>query len=78
MTSVSDIEIDFYRSSDEITFTRVERSSYFPGTSYGCQVCEAVSSTSVPAGEGMYLRVGTDGTGPENFIDLKIAYVSAP
>lgn len=76
MTSISCIEIDFYRSPDEITFTRIERSAYFAGASYGIQMCEDVNSTTSPANQGIYLRVGTDGIDPVNFVDLKISYVA--
>ncbi|AFV02957.1 hypothetical protein UNSWDHB_600 [Dehalobacter sp. UNSWDHB] len=76
MSSTSCIEIDLYRSPDEVTFTRVVRSTSFPGASYGALICEDVDCDSISANEGLYYRLGTDGTDPTNYIDIKFSYVA--
>lgn len=74
MTEISCIEIDVYRSPDEVTFTRVVRSTSYPGASYGMQIYEDVVCETISANEGLYYRIGTDGTDSTNYMDIKVSY----
>ncbi len=69
-------ELDFYISNDEQTFTRISRSSPIGSDSSAeaQHVQIAMRQSRVPAGYGLYIRMGSNGTSATAYCDLKFTY----
>lgn len=69
-------ELDFYISNDEQTFTRVSRSTPLGAdSSTEAQHAQiAMRQSRVPAGYGLYARIGSNGTSATAYCDLKFTY----
>ncbi|NLW89967.1 MAG: hypothetical protein GXY43_09675 [Clostridiaceae bacterium] len=69
-------ELDFYISNDEQTFTRISRSSPIGSDSSAeaQHVQIAMRQSRVPAGYGLYIRIGSNGTSATAYCDLKFTY----
>lgn len=69
-------ELDFYISNDEQTFTRISRSTPLGADSstesQHAQI--AMRQSRVPAGYGLYARIGSNGTSATAYCDLKFTY----
>jgi hypothetical protein len=69
-------ELDFYISNDEQTFTRISRSTPLGADSstesQHAQI--AMRQSRVPAGFGLYARIGSNGTSATAYCDLKFTY----
>lgn len=66
-------ELDFYISNDEQTFTRISRSTPLgsDSTAEAQHVQIAMKQRRVPAGYGLYIRIGSNGTSATAYCDLK-------
>lgn len=66
-------ELDFYISNDEQTFTRISRGSPLGAdSSIEAQHAQiAMRQSRVPAGYGLYARIGSNGTSATAYCDLK-------
>ena len=69
-------ELDFYISNDEQTFTRISRSTPLGAdSSTEAQHAQiAMRQSRVPAGYGLYARIGSNGTSATAYCDLKFTY----
>ncbi len=69
-------ELDFYISNDEQTFTRISRSTPLGSNSSADaqHVQIAMRQSRVPAGYGLYIRIGSNGTSATAYCDLKFTY----
>lgn len=69
-------ELDFYISNDEQTFTRISRSTPLGAdSSTEAQHAQiAMRQCRVPAGYGLYARIGSNGTSATAYCDLKFTY----
>jgi hypothetical protein len=69
-------ELDLYISNDEVTFTRLSRSTPIgaDNANAGLHVHIQMSQSRVPAGYGLYISMGSDGTSPTAYCDLKFTY----
>jgi hypothetical protein len=69
-------ELDFYISNDEQTFTRISRSTPLGAdSSTEAQHAQiAMRQSRVPAGYGLYARIGSNGTSTTAYCDLKFTY----
>ncbi|WP_169008408.1 hypothetical protein [Faecalispora jeddahensis] len=69
-------ELDFYISNDEQTFTRISRSTPLGADSSteAQHVQIAMRQSRVPAGYGLYARIGSNGTSATAYCDLKFTY----
>lgn len=69
-------ELDFYISNDEQTFTRISRSTPIGSDSSAeaQHVQIAMRQSRVPAGYGLYIRIGSNGTSATAYCDLKFTY----
>ena len=69
-------ELDFYISNDEQTFTRLSRSTPLGADSstesQHAQI--AIRQSRVPAGYGLYARIGSNGTSATAYCNLKFTY----
>ena len=69
-------ELDFYISNDEQTFTRISRSTPIGSDSSAeaQHVQIAMRQSRIPAGYGLYIRIGSNGTSAAAYCDLKFTY----
>ncbi|SDN06048.1 hypothetical protein SAMN05192585_11065 [Acetanaerobacterium elongatum] len=69
-------ELDFYISNNEQTFTRISRSTPLGAdSSTEAQHAQiAMRQSRVPAGYGLYARIGSNGTSATAYCDLKFTY----
>jgi hypothetical protein len=69
-------ELDFYISNDEQNFTRISRSTPLGADSSAeaqhAQI--AMRQSRIPAGYGLYIRIGSNGTSSTAYCDLKFTY----
>lgn len=72
----SEKELDFYISNDEETFTRIQRSVPIGSntSAESLHIHIQMRQVRVPAGYGLYIRMGSDGTSSTAFCDLKFTY----
>lgn len=69
-------ELDFYISNDEQTFSRISRSTPIGSDSSAeaQHVHISMRQSRIPAGYGMYIRMGSNGTSATAYCDLKFTY----
>lgn len=69
-------ELDFYISNDEQDFIRISRSTPLGAdSSTEAQHAQiAMRQSQIPAGYGLYIRVGSNGTSATAYCDLKFTY----
>ena len=75
-SDTSEKELDFYISNDEETFTRIQRSTPIGSNSSAesLHVHIQMRQVRVPAGYGLYVCMGSDGTSSSAYCDLKFTY----
>lgn len=75
-SETSEKELDFYISNDEQIFTRISRSTPIGSDSSAeaQHVQIAMRQGRVPAGYGLYVRIGSNGTSATAYCDLKFTY----
>ena len=75
-SDTSEKELDFYISNDEETFTRIQRSVPIGSntSAESLHIHIQLRQVRVPAGYGLYIRMGSDGTSSTAFCDLKVTY----
>lgn len=75
-SDTSEKELDFYISNDEETFTRIQRSTPIGSntSAESLHVHIQMRQARVPAGYGLYVRMGSDGTSSTAYCDLKFTY----
>lgn len=75
-SDTSEKEIDLYVSNDEETFTRISRSTPVGANSSteAQHVHIQMKQNRVPAGYGLYIRMGSIGTSATAYCDLKFTY----
>lgn len=75
-SDTSEKELDFYISNDEENFTRISRSTPLGADSSAeaqhAQI--AMRQSRIPAGYGLYIRIGSNGTSATAYCDLKFTY----
>ncbi|RNC29783.1 MAG: hypothetical protein AWM53_00001 [Candidatus Dichloromethanomonas elyunquensis] len=69
------IEIDFYKSPDEINFTWIRRDVIFTGSLNSIRICSLENCISLLEKQGLYVRVGVNGIDRSNYVDLQITFV---
>ncbi len=75
-SDTSEKELDFYISNDEETFTNIQRSTPI-GSNTAAEFLHIhiqMRQARIPAGYGLYIRMGSDGTSSSAFCDLKFTY----
>ncbi|WP_195509931.1 hypothetical protein [Clostridium tyrobutyricum] len=72
----SEKEVDLYISNDEITFTRISRSTPvgFNSTGDATHVHIELRQSRIPTGYGLYIRMGSNSTSSSAYCDLKFTY----
>jgi len=75
-SDTSEKELDLYISNDEETFTRISRSTPVgaDSTTESQHIHIEMRQSRVPAGYGMYVRLGSNGTSATAYCDLKFTY----
>lgn len=75
-SDTSEKELDLYVSNDEETFTRICRSTPIgaPSASESQHFHIEMRQSRVPAGYGLYTRLGSNGTSATAYCDLKFTY----
>ena len=75
-SDTSEKEVDLYISNDEITFTRISRSTPvgFSSTGDATHVHIQLRQSRIPTGYGLYIRMGSNGTSSSAYCDLKFTY----
>ena len=75
-SDTSEKEIDLYVSNDEVTFTRISRSTPlgFNSTGDATHVHIELHQGRIPIGYGLYIRIGSNGTSSSAYCDLKFTY----
>jgi hypothetical protein len=75
-SDTSEKKLDFYISNDEETFTRISRSTPVGaiGTTEAQHVHIQMRQNRIPAGYGLYIRLGSNGTSSSAYCDLKFTY----
>jgi len=75
-SDTSEKELDLYISNDEQSFTRICRSAPIGNDSSNeaQHIQIAMRQARVPAGYGLYVRMGSNGTSSTAFCDLKFTY----
>ncbi len=75
-SDTSEKELDFYISNDEETFTRIQRSTPIGSntSAESLHIHIQMRQARVPAGYGLYVRMGSDGTSSTAYCDLKFTY----
>jgi hypothetical protein len=75
-SDTSEKELDLYISNDEVTFTRISRSTPIGSDSStdSEHVHIEMRQGRVPAGYGLYIRMGSNGTSATAYCDLKFTY----
>lgn len=75
-SDTSEKELDLYISNDEVTFTRLSRSTPI-GSNTATESLHShieMRQARVPAGYGLYVCIGSDGTSVNDYCDLKFTY----
>jgi hypothetical protein len=75
-SDTSEKELDLYISNDEVTFTRLSRSTPI-GSNTATESLHShieMRQARVPAGYGLYVCIGSDGTSANDYCDLKFTY----
>ena len=69
-------ELDFYISNDEETFTNIQRSTPIGSnaSAESLHIHIQMRQARIPAGYGLYIRMGSDGTSSSAYCDLKFTY----
>ncbi len=75
-SDTSEKEMDLYISNDEITFTRISRSTPvgFSSTGDATHVHIELRQSRIPTGYGLYICMGSNGTSSSAYCDLKFTY----
>lgn len=75
-SDTSEKELDLYISNDEVTFTKISRSNPIgaDSTTESQHVHIEMRQSRIPAGYGMYVRLGSNGTSSTSYTDLKFTY----
>lgn len=75
-SDTSEKEVDLYISNDEITFTRISRSTPvgFSSTGDATHVHIELHQSRIPTGYGLYISMGSNGTSSSAYCDLKFTY----
>ena len=75
-SDTSEKELDFYISNDEETFTRIQRSTPIGSNTAteSLHIHIEMRQARVPAGYGLYVCMGSDGTSATAYCDLKFTY----
>jgi hypothetical protein len=75
-SDTSEKELDLYISNDEANFTRISRSTPIGADSSnaGLHTDIQMRQGRVPAGFGLYISMGSDGTSASAYCDLKFTY----
>jgi hypothetical protein len=75
-SDTSEKELDLYISNDEVTFTRISRSTPVgaDSTTESQHVHIEMRQSRIPTGYGMYIRMGSNGTSSTAYCDLKFTY----
>jgi hypothetical protein len=75
-SDTSEKELDLYISNDEVTFTRISRSTPVgaDSTTESQHVHIELRQSRIPTGYGMYIRMGSNGTSSTAYCDLKFTY----
>lgn len=75
-SDTSEKELDFYISNDEETFTRISRSTPVGSntSAESLHIHIQMRQARVPAGYGLYVCMGSDGTSSSAYCDLKFTY----
>lgn len=76
ISDTSEKELDLYISNDEVTFTRIARSTPVgaDSTNAAQHIHIQMRQGRVPAGYGLYICMGSNGTSTNAFCDLKLTY----
>ncbi|QHQ62648.1 hypothetical protein Ana3638_19230 [Anaerocolumna sedimenticola] len=75
-SDTSEKELDLYISNDEVTFTRISRSTPIGSnnSAESLHIHIEMRQARVPAGYGLYACMGSDGTSSSAYCDLKFTY----
>ncbi len=75
-SDTSEKELDLYISNDEVTFTKISRSTPVgsDSTNENQHVHIQIRQSRVPAGYGLYISMGSNGTSTTAYCDLKFTY----
>ncbi len=75
-SDTSEKELDLYISNDEVTFTRISRSTPVgaDSTAEAQHIHIEMRQSRVPVGYGLYIRMGSGGTSATAYCDLKFTY----
>lgn len=75
-SDTSEKELDLYISNDEATFKRISRSTPIgaDSTNASLHIHIEARQARVPAGYGLYICMGSDGTSSTAYCDLKFTY----
>ncbi|WP_273480208.1 hypothetical protein [Acetivibrio straminisolvens] len=75
-SDTSEKELDLYISNDEETFTRIQRSTPVGSntSAESLHIHIQMRQARVPAGYGLYICMGSDGTSSNAYCDLKFTY----
>ena len=75
-SDTSEKELDLFISNDEVTFTRISRSTPVgaDGSSVSLHVHIELRQSRIPAGYGLYIRMGSNDTTVSAYCDLKFTY----
>ncbi|MDF2645355.1 MAG: hypothetical protein K0Q73_1160 [Paenibacillus sp.] len=75
-SDTSEKELDLYISNDEETFIRISRSTPVgaDGTSVSLHIHIELRQSRIPAGYGLYIRMGSNDTTVSAYCDLKFTY----
>jgi len=75
-SDTSEKELDFYISNDEETFTRISRSTPVGSnaSAESLHIHIQMRQARIPAGYGLYVCMGSDGTSATAYCDLKFTY----
>jgi hypothetical protein len=75
-SDTSEKELDFYISNDEVTFTRIQRSTPIGSntSAESLHIHIEMRQARVPPGYGLYVCMGSDGTSSSAYCDLKFTY----
>ncbi len=75
-SDTSEKELDFYISADEETFTRISRSTPIGSntSAESLHIHIQMRQARIPAGYGLYVCMGSDGTSSTAYCDLKFTY----
>jgi hypothetical protein len=79
-SDTSEKELDLYISNDEETFTRIQRSTPVGSntSAESLHIHIQMRQARVPAGYGLYICMGSDGTSSNAYCDLKVYLSPVP